>query len=87
LQALFTKEEAMEGSRFCRNAPGTSGHRGNDHDDLLEACRSAVSRVLSELPARDREVVEGRRAEVVAATHRATRAALEELVGAMRRVA
>jgi len=77
----------MEGSRFCRTGPGASGHHENDHDDLLEACRTAVSRVLSELPARDREVVEDRRAEVVAATHQATRAALEELVGAMRRVA
>ena len=56
-------------------------------EDLLEACQRAVSRVLAELPAWDRQVLEQHRAEVVELTHRETRAALEEIRGMLRRVA
>jgi len=83
----------MEGSRL-RSAPwGRAGAAprgaatGGAAEDLLEACRGAVSRVLAELPERDRRVVEGHQAEVVAATHRETLAAIEEIVGSMERVA
>jgi hypothetical protein len=56
-------------------------------EGLLEACQRAVSRVLAELPERDRQVLEERRAQVVAVTHRETRAALEEIRGVLDRVA
>lgn len=80
----------MEGSGFNRARPEPPPRDGTPpdlDDDLLEACRGAVSRVLSELPAHDRQVVEGARAEVLAATHRETRAAIAEIVGEMQRVA
>lgn len=79
----------MEGSRFDRarvERPRRDLRTASD-EDLLEACRGAVSRVLSELPAHDRQVVEGHRAELVAATHREIRAAIDDIVGAMRQVA
>lgn len=56
-------------------------------EDLLEQCQRAVGRVLAELPARDREVLEEHRARVVEVTHRDTRAALEEIRGVLERVA
>ena len=56
-------------------------------EDLLEACRRAVSRVLSGLPAGDREVLEKHRARMVEVTHRDTRAALAEIHGVLERVA
>ena len=56
-------------------------------EDLFDACQRAVSRVLAELPAWDRQVLEQHRAEVVELTHRETRAALEEIRGMLRRVA
>jgi hypothetical protein len=56
-------------------------------EDLLEQCQRAVGRVLAELPARDREVLEEHRARVVEVTHRETRAALEEIQGVLERVA
>jgi hypothetical protein len=56
-------------------------------EDLLEACRQAVSRVLAEMPARDREALEVHRARVIEGTHRDTRAALEEIRGVLNQVA
>lgn len=56
-------------------------------EGLFEACQRAVGRVLAELPERDRQFLEEHRAEVVALTHRETRAALEEIHGMLRRVA
>ena len=56
-------------------------------EDLLAACQRAVSRVLAELPAWDRQVLEEHRARVVEVTHRDTRAALEEIRGVLGRVA
>jgi hypothetical protein len=56
-------------------------------EDLLEACRRAVSRVLAEMPARDREALEEHRARVIEGTHRDTRAALEEIRGVLNQVA
>jgi hypothetical protein len=56
-------------------------------EDLLAACQRAVSRVLEELPAWDRQVLEEHRARVVEVTHRDTRAALEEIRGVLGRVA
>jgi hypothetical protein len=52
-------------------------------EDLREACRRAVSRVLAEMPARDREALEEHRARVIEGTHRDTRAALEEIRGVL----
>jgi hypothetical protein len=46
-----------------------------------------VSRVLAELPAGDRAVLEEHRARMVEVTHRDTRAALEEIHGILERVA
>jgi hypothetical protein len=63
------------------------GARADPSDGLLEACQRAVSRVLAELPDRDRRVLEEHRAWVVEVTHRETRAALEEIQGVLRRVA
>lgn len=65
-----------------RRVPSASGG-----GDLFEACQRAVSRVLAELPAWDRQVLEEHRAEVVEITHRETRAALDEIHGMLRRVA
>jgi hypothetical protein len=59
----------------------------NPSAGLLEACQRAVSRVLAELPERDRHVLEAHRARVVEATHRETRAALEEIRSVLDRVA
>lgn len=73
-----------------RRSPSVSDGRDAGHGtagDLFEACQRAVSRVLDELPARDRLVLEQKRAEVVEITHRETRAALEEIHGVLRRVA
>ena len=56
-------------------------------EDLFEACQRAVGRVLAELPAWDRQVLEEHRAEVVEITHRETRAALDEIHGMLKRVA
>jgi hypothetical protein len=61
--------------------------RPDPSEGLLEACQRAVSRVLAELPDRDRRVLEEHRARVVALTHRETRAALEEIQGVLHRVA
>lgn len=80
----------MDGSRFSRVRPKPPRRKGRaalPDDELLEACRGAVSRVLAELPAHERQVIEGRRAELVAATHREIRAAIDDIVGSMRRVA
>jgi hypothetical protein len=63
------------------------GGRPDPSEDLLEACRRAVSRVLAELPDWDRHVLEEHRTEVVEVTHRETRAALEEIRGVLDRVA
>jgi hypothetical protein len=56
-------------------------------EDLFEACQRAVGRVLDELPAGDRQVLEEHRAKVVEITHRETQAALDEIHGMLRRVA
>jgi len=75
---------------FRRIGPAGTGRAAPpaelDHD-LFETCRGAVDRVLAALPARDRLVVEDHQAEVVAATHRETRAALERLFGVLQQVA
>jgi hypothetical protein len=63
------------------------GGRPDPSEDLLEACRRAVSRVLAELPDWDRHVLEEHRTEVVEVTHRETRAALEEIRGVLDHVA
>jgi len=82
----------MKDRRFRRLTPAEPGWGGRpprpdlDHE-LFETCRGAVDRVLATLPVRDRLVVEDHQAEVVAATHRETRAALEKLVGALQHVA
>jgi hypothetical protein len=46
-----------------------------------------VSRVLAQLPAGDREELEKHRARIVEVTHRDTQAALEQIHGALERVA
>ena len=56
-------------------------------EDLLAACQRAVSRVLAELPAWDRQALEEHRARMVEVTHRDTRAALDEIRGVLGRVA
>ena len=76
----------MQGRRARSTSDGQDVERATE-EDLFEACQRAVSRVLDELPARDRQVLEEHRAEVVEHTHRETRAALEEIRGVVGRVA
>jgi len=76
----------MQGRRARATSDGRDTRRGTS-EDLFEACQRAVSRVLEELPAWDRQVLEEHRAEVVEITHRETRAALEEIHGVLRPVA
>jgi hypothetical protein len=61
--------------------PRTEVERAAFAAEVRAACQGAVRRVLEELPARDRQVLEDRRAEVEEATHRETLAALDEVVG------
>ena len=61
--------------------PRTDRERAAFAAEVRAACQGAVRRVLEELPSRDRQVIEDRRAEVEEATHRETLAALDEVVG------
>ena len=56
-------------------------------EDLLQECQRAVSRVLAELPERDREVLVQHETRVVEMTFWETRAALAEIQGVLDRVA
>jgi len=78
----------MRDRRFRRIGPTGPVEPRTDLDhDLFETCRGAVDRVLAALPAPDRLVVQDHQAELVAATHRETRAALERLFGVLQQVA
>ena len=55
--------------------------------DLLEQCQRAVSRVLAELPAQDRQALVPHETRVVEMTFWETRAALAEIQGVLDRVA
>jgi hypothetical protein len=83
------RERQMSTSRLAhaiekRLGPPTERERAAFAAEVREACQGAVRRVFDELPARDRRVLEGRRAEVEETTHRETLAALDEVVGAVR---
>jgi len=67
--------------------PGSGRERAAFTAEVRAACQGAVRRVFEELPPRDRQVLEDRRAEVEEATHRETLAALDEVVGLVRGLA
>jgi hypothetical protein len=68
-------------------APATGPERAAFAAEVRAACQGAVRRVFEELPPRDRQALEDRRAEVEEATHRETLAALDEVVGVVRGLA